>query len=339
MLKRFTRAQTFGDVQAHDLLFSRHTARCGTLDDEENDPTVSSVVVREQTKVRKKGMQYVMFEVCTPAYLLAHSLTTSLSGTISFRNPYGYLPAIFFGFLPFEGVRAGLMTLFNLGFICLLVRHRDKLLGLHFAILAVSLIAATEASTWFGAYLYLNATGTPLCCPFPGPVVAAMVLEMLRRTYTRVLLLLVSLGYGLVRPSLELKEYAMILLLSLAYLAASLVADVTKISQSHDVAHAGSGGDSVALDVPVLLFDLIFLVWIYLALVNIMATLRACGQTHKLDMYTRLAYVIGTFVALVSLLTVVIFVSRLGAFEWPWEYRWVQTVLLEVLNFAGGGRG
>ena len=131
----------------------------------------------------------------------------------------------------------------------------------------------------------------------------------------------------------------MILLLSLAYLAASLVADVTKISQSHDVAHAGSGGDSVALDVPVLLFDLIFLVWIYLALVNIMATLRACGQTHKLDMYTRLAYVIGTFVALVSLLTVVIFVSRLGAFEWPWEYRWVQTVLLEVLNFAGGGRG
>ena len=155
----------------------------------------------------------------------------------------------------------------------------------------------------------------------------------------------------------------MILLLSLAYLVASLVADVTKISQSHDVAHAGAG-DSVALDVPVLLFDLIFLVWIYLALVNIMATLRACGQTHKLDMcaarapvapsegagagaresapesensvaplsrrYTRLAYVIGTFVALVSLLTVVIFVSRLGAFEWPWEYRWVQTVLLEV---------
>ena len=101
----------------------------------------------------------------------------------------------------------------------------------------------------------------------------------------------------------------------------------------------GPSPESVALDVPVLLFDLIFLVWIYLALVNIMATLRACGQTHKLDMYTRLAYVIGTFVALVSLLTVVIFVSRLGAFEWPWEYRWVQTVLLEVLNFAGGGRG
>ena len=119
---------------------------------------------------------------------------------------------------------------------------------------------------------------------------------------------------------------------------------------------------------PVLLFDLIFLVWIYLALVNIMATLRACGQTPPTcarapvapsegagaresapesensvaplsRRYTRLAYVIGTFVALVSLLTVVIFVSRLGAFEWPWEYRWVQTVLLEVLNFAGGGRG
>lgn len=142
-----------------------------------------------------------------------------------------------------------------------------------------------------------------------------------------------SLGYGLVRTSLEVKEYVMIALLSLAYLVASVAADATKIQQSHDLRNSGSS-DSVALDVPVLLFDLIFLVWIYLALVNVMATLKACGQTHKLEMYTGLAYVIGTFVALVSLLTVVIFISRLGAFEWPWELRWAQTVPLEILNFA-----
>ena len=43
---------------------------------------------------------------------------------------------------------------------------------------------------------------------------------------------------------------------------------------------------------------------------------------------------IGIFVALVSVLTVVIFVSRLGAFEWPWELKWAQTVPLEILNFA-----
>ena len=188
----------------------------------------------------------------------------------------------------------------------------------------------------FGAYLFLNTSGTPLCCPFPSPVVAAMVLEMLRRTTSRVLLLLVSLGFGLVRPSLELKEIALIALLAIAcvpyisyrplplqprrarrgghasglfcdasfrraretpshsfarhvaptaarYLVASVVSDATKIAAAHDL-HSSSTGDSVALDVPVLLFDLIFLVWIYLALVNVMATLKACGQTHKLEM-------------------------------------------------------
>ena len=50
--------------------------------------------------------------------------------------------------------------------------------------------------------------------------------------------------------------------------------------------------------------------------------------------YTHLSIVIGIFVALVSVLTVVIFVSRLGAFEWPWELKWAQTVPLEILNFA-----
>ena len=43
---------------------------------------------------------------------------------------------------------------------------------------------------------------------------------------------------------------------------------------------------------------------------------------------------IAVFVFLVSVLMVVIFVSRLGAFEWPWELRWAQTVPLEILKSA-----
>ena len=45
--KRFTRTKMFGEVEAHNLVFSQHAASCGTLDDDQNDPSVSSVFLRE----------------------------------------------------------------------------------------------------------------------------------------------------------------------------------------------------------------------------------------------------------------------------------------------------
>ena len=53
-------------------------------------------------------------------------------------------------------------------------------------------------------------------------------------------------------------------------------------------------------DFPVLCFDLTFLIWIYVALMQTMNDLRTSGQTVKLDVYTKLAYVMGAFVLLVG---------------------------------------
>ena len=118
-------------------------------------------------------------------------------------------------------------------------------------------------------------------------------------------------------------------------LAASLVADVTKISQSHDVAPRGGGGARGAALVPVLLFDLIFLARaLARARLARRTTLRACAQTHKLDMYTRLAYVIGTFVALVIAADGPRAPSRGSARSAVGSTAGCRRVLLEVLNFA-----
>jgi len=87
-------------------------------------------------------------------------------------------------------------------------------------------------------------------------------------------------------------------------------------------------------DFPVLVFDLTFLIWIYLSLVNIMGSLRATGQTFKLTMYTKLANTMGVFVIFVSMLTLVIVLAREGTFAWPWQLYWMQTVAWEVLNLA-----
>ena len=51
-------------------------------------------------------------------------------------------------------------------------------------------------------------------------------------------------------------------------------------------------------------------------------------------MYSQLAYTMGVFVIFVSLLTMIIVLARSGAFTWPWQLYWMQTVAWEILNLA-----
>ncbi|KAH8058470.1 hypothetical protein JL721_9491 [Aureococcus anophagefferens] len=96
---------------------------------------VSSRKIRLYYEVPTSGLQYVALQVCdswAPVLL-------RLEGTITFKNPYGFLPAMYFGFLPFELVRVASFACFLAYFFALLVIHRDKLLPLHYAIFAAAL--------------------------------------------------------------------------------------------------------------------------------------------------------------------------------------------------------
>ena len=95
-----------------------------------------------------------------------------------------------------------------------------RLLPLHFLTFIVLLVCVAESAAAFAGYLEQNRTGQPQCCPFPRIVVASMVLELLRRGATRVLLLVVSLGYGLVRPRLRRTEECGVIVLTAAYVTA-----------------------------------------------------------------------------------------------------------------------
>ena len=59
-----------------------------------------------------------------------------------------------------------------------------------------------------------------------------------------------------------------------------------------------------------------------------------------LHRYNQLAYVMASFTALVSLVTLALVAARSGAFDWPWQLYWVQTTLWEVssptTSTAGG---
>jgi len=216
----------------------------------------------------------------------------------------------------------------------------------HYGLLFVIALGAAEAWTWFISYLVLNSTGTPLCCPFGSLIIASMSLSAVQQTAARALLLTVALGLGLIKSSLGIRDTICILALSLAYLASSIAVEANKII-SHDNLDDGHRKDdddrrkaraqattNAWIDAPQLLFDLIFLVWIYSALCTTTELLRHQNQTYKLQMFQRLNAVIAIFVFIATILTGVYLAGTLGLLSWPWYLDWLQVVSIEILNFA-----
>lgn len=289
--------------------------------------------VNREYDVQQSGVQSVIMEVCWKQAGLNEAEGTHLDGKMTFQNPYGYLSGIYYGYLPFEGIRAAAFVVFATTYMILLIAFRDNLIRVHYFIMTVIAVAALEATVSFASYVDMNENGEPYCCPFPGAVVASMLLEVLRRTLSRVLLLLICMGYGVVRVKLAVREWVAVSFLSMCYLASSIVVDVIDVHEINDL-HRATAGHNLWWDFPMLLFDLSFLVWIYLALVNTMANLKEQQQSVKLEMYSWLSYVMVGFVLIVSVLTLVIVLARARAFVWPWQLYWVQTVAWDVLNLA-----
>ncbi len=287
-------------------------------------------VMESRYTVKEEGWHNVAFQVCSYTGAMP---VAKMDGLVTFRNPYGFLPAELFGFLPFEAGRCIAFLLVGFIFVVLFLLHRESAIPLHYAILAVFGVAVCESALWFLAYEHINRTGSPYCCPFPPLVVAALVVQVFRQTFSRTLLLIVALGYGVVRPKMMPQEWTAVFLVSILYFVAAAISQVSEIVLVNDI-HSNAPSGVVVYQIPELIMDVIFLSWIYLALTSTIRILTEFKQSHKLSMYRWLTGTIYVFVFFFSIVTVVAMLNKLGYAQWPWKWAWVQQILWEVLNFC-----
>lgn len=76
-----------------------------------------------------------------------------------------------------QGARFFAFLAFDIVFLYAVLKNRQDLLNLHWAILLVIIVATLEALAWFLAFDVMNSSGVPYCCPFPPVVIFAMVRE------------------------------------------------------------------------------------------------------------------------------------------------------------------
>ncbi|RHY93280.1 hypothetical protein DYB35_006670 [Aphanomyces astaci] len=208
-----------------------------------------SLIATTSYKVLLSGWVDTVVAVCTKEGSRAED-ALDFTGTLTVLNPYGLLPAVFYGLLPFRSV------------------------GM--------------------------------------------------RTIARALLLVVCLGYGIVRNFLPPIQKWLIVFLSLAYFG-------TDGSLDHpQTAHRTRPSVWSFLQ---LLCNLSFVLWIYVALETILKELQVQKQWAKFAMYKSLAWALASFVVFFSLLTLVSVCGRFGVFEWKIEWEWMQLVAWPLLNF------
>lgn len=242
-----------------------------------------------------------------------------LKTELEFRNPYGYLPAHLYGLVPFFAFHAGFVALLVLFFLVQLFRYRTEIISIHYAILIIMALTLVGSLLYFVTFAEANKTGQPICYPSCHTLyLISMVVDELKNTMARLLILIVCLGLGVVKPELSFREKWQVVSLHLAYFVFSINENFRTMTSLESPSEA----EGALWALPPVMLNVFILCWIYYALSKTQANLVTQGQTYKHKMYVKLANLLSGLVVIWSLSTVVLFLARMNVLQWPWQMEW-----------------
>ena len=143
--------------------------------------------------ISKSGIYILFMGNCDAA-----SFPVKIHGRIESMDPYGYLPADLFGNLPFYGAMSCLYSIVGIAWLVYCAVYSEQLMALQMWITLVLALGMVETTTLFAHYLAWNDHGRPTIAV----TFVALFFGVSKRSVSRVVVLLVSLGYGVVRPTL-----------------------------------------------------------------------------------------------------------------------------------------
>lgn len=278
--------------------------------------------------ITDSGLYVIIMAICS------ESAPIVIDGAIESVDPYGYLPADQFGNLPFYAALVCLYLIVGVTWGILCYWHRDQLMNLQYWISAVLAIGMLETILMFGRFINWNDYGVP---PF-GVTAAAITVGVAKRALSRVLVMLVALGYGVVRPSLGQELYRVIYL-GAAYFVLSLV---YSLSMGGGAAASAAVDDEpfdyLSLCVYLLAFvDTAFYIWIFKSINSLMASLASKQQAVKYVLYKNfrsVLFVLLFFTCVWIAYSSVVFLNDVSGANMNWREKWTVDALWELIYFA-----
>lgn len=210
-------------------------------------------MIPQSVEINSTGMYYLYFMFCDPQLK-----GTIINGRTVWRNPEGYLPGKMAPLMTFYGIASLVYLMLGLIWFIRFVKFWKDIIQLHYHITAVIALGMCETALWYFEYANLNSTGSrPMSITLWAVTVTAV-----KKTVSRLLLLVVAMGYGVVRPTLG-GVTSKVLLLGVVYFVASEALEL--------VDHLGNINDFTAktklyLVLPVVFLDACFILWIFSSL-------------------------------------------------------------------------
>uniref|UniRef100_A0A1B6CTU1 Transmembrane protein 87A n=2 Tax=Clastoptera arizonana TaxID=38151 RepID=A0A1B6CTU1_9HEMI len=195
---------------------------------------------------------------------------------IDMHGKNGYLSAADWPLLHFYGAMCLVYVVLGLAWLIVSFLQWRDLLRIQFWIGGVILLGMLEKAMFYAEYQNINMTGQPT----PGAVLVAELVSCGKRTLARMLVIIVSLGFGIVKPRLGPMLHRTVATGILYFLLAATEAYLCIMKSKTDPAN-----QMLVATIPLAVLDSAICWWIFTSLVQTTRTLRLRRNLVKLNLY------------------------------------------------------
>jgi len=252
------------------------------------------------------------------------SADVKLDGRITFMNPYGYLNGEYFFYLPFYGIMTFVYIFIGFAWFILSIKYRGQLLRLQHAIAAVIILGIIENATLAFDNLGFNNIGLN----YTAAMIVGVIFSTFKKAISRVLVLIVGMGYGVVKPTLG-NAKVKVILLGVAYTIFSgglSIAELVQRTQTFSIPLL------LFLVLPVAALDTAFYWWIFLSLLRTVSQLQVRKQVIKLSMYKWFLGLLAFSGVISGIITLIqIIVLSVSDTDKSWKVQWLWNAFWHLL--------
>ncbi|VDH96838.1 Hypothetical predicted protein [Mytilus galloprovincialis] len=149
---------------------------------------------------------------------------------IKMEGKHQYISAVDWPLLIFYGVMGIVYIMYGLVWLVLLACSWRDLLRIQFWVGGVILLGMLEKAVFYGEYQSVSSTGKSV----PGAIVFAELVSCVKRALARMLVIIVSLGFGIVKPRLGAAFHKVLFVGGLYFISSSIEGCYRALNMLHD---------------------------------------------------------------------------------------------------------
>ncbi|CAH1420068.1 unnamed protein product [Lactuca virosa] len=287
------------------------------------DSTDNTFIMQPRSvQITRTGMYNLYFMHCEPQ--LGDMV---VQGKTIWKNPSGYLPGRMAPLLNFYGFMSLAFLLLGIFWFSQYARFWKEVLQLQNCITLVITLGMFEMALWYFDYAEFNESGVRPT----GITIWAVTFGTVKRTVSRLIILTVSMGYGVVRPTLGGLTSKVVMLGATFFVASEVLELVEHVGAVSDL----SGKAMLFLSLPVAVLDAFFVLWIFTSLSSTLNKLQAKRMMGKLDIYRKFTNALAVAVIVsVGWICYELYFKSTDIYNEQWQNAWIIPAFWHVLSFS-----